>query len=422
MSDLFQPGQHPDADQLNAFAENSLPLHEHQQTLAHLAICADCREIVYLSQQPDLGELAAPQAIRKPWFSGWNLLWPAAAALTCVVLFTVHLHTRISNNTDIVTTAAIQTAPPPLPIQQTLPAASPLSPPAASKQAPARGPNKQSIITPAVAAPDAVAETNTENVDETSQPQSATAFSPRDRSTKFLPHTGPVPATGSIHASAFRSTYASGGAVPKAIEDPLGGAAVQTHSANAEAINHSQQKAVTAAAPRGNQIDFSAKGTFNPQYQTAVSPPPASSAAAVAGTNQTVEVNRTMITVDATAADQSLMEKRLPALPSHLPALSIVSSAQLTLAIDTSGALFLSKDHGVSWQTVPAQWTGHALKLLLAPTSSQTAVKDTGSSLALHGSMIMGGPLTQPHPSVFELTIDTGAIWTSTDGQNWKQK
>ena len=52
MSEILQAGQHPDADQLNAFVEHTLPAHEQQQTLAHLAICPACRQIVALSLPP----------------------------------------------------------------------------------------------------------------------------------------------------------------------------------------------------------------------------------------------------------------------------------------------------------------------------------------------------------------------------------
>jgi hypothetical protein len=38
------------------------------------------------------------------------------------------------------------------------------------------------------------------------------------------------------------------------------------------------------------------------------------------------------------------------------------------------------------------------------------------------GAMIMSCSIAQTRPSVFELTIDAGVIWTSTDGQTWKQK
>jgi Photosynthesis system II assembly factor YCF48/Putative zinc-finger len=39
-------GPHPDFDQLTAFAESKLPSREREQVLAHLASCADCRELL----------------------------------------------------------------------------------------------------------------------------------------------------------------------------------------------------------------------------------------------------------------------------------------------------------------------------------------------------------------------------------------
>src|SRR5271168_274160 len=90
MSDLLQSGHHPDADQLNAFVERTLPTHELEQTLAHLAVCPDCRMIVALSLPPI--EESPPEPVRKPWFSGWILTWPAVAAAAALLLFIVHVH------------------------------------------------------------------------------------------------------------------------------------------------------------------------------------------------------------------------------------------------------------------------------------------------------------------------------------------
>ena len=78
MSDLIQLGQHPDADQLNAFVEHALPAHEREQTLAHLAGCAECREIVALSLPPlEEAPVVEADSVAKAgfgkWFSGWPL-------------------------------------------------------------------------------------------------------------------------------------------------------------------------------------------------------------------------------------------------------------------------------------------------------------------------------------------------------------
>jgi hypothetical protein len=90
MSEILQAGQHPDADQLNAFAEHTLPAHEQQQTLAHLAICPACRQIVSLSLPPADESPVLHPAVRRRWFSRWHPAWaavPAFAALILVILF-----------------------------------------------------------------------------------------------------------------------------------------------------------------------------------------------------------------------------------------------------------------------------------------------------------------------------------------------
>jgi hypothetical protein len=240
-----------------------------------------------------------------------------------------------------------------------------------------------------------------------------TAFSFQDHNTTSRPQTSPVPTTGLIHGSAYRSIYEAGGAVTTAITSPIRGPVLKANPANADAVNHPHQKDASTATLQNNQIDFSAKHSFDRQYPAA--PLLSASSIAATGTSQTVTVNGAMTTVDVIPSEQFPLENKLP---SNLPVLSIVSSAGQTLAIDTNGALFLSKDRGISWQSVPAQWKGRAQNLRLAPPSQ--AVE---SSLAPHtGPTIMGGSIAQTQLSVIELTNDTGVVWTSTDGQTWKQK
>jgi Carboxypeptidase regulatory-like domain/Putative zinc-finger len=90
MSEILQDGQHPDADQLNAFAEHTLPAHEQQQTLAHLASCPACRQIVSLSLPPADESPVLHPAVRRRWFTRWHPAWaavPAFALLLLVILF-----------------------------------------------------------------------------------------------------------------------------------------------------------------------------------------------------------------------------------------------------------------------------------------------------------------------------------------------
>ena len=88
MSERLHPGQHPDADQLSAFAEHALPDLERLETLAHLAECSDCRRIVFLAEQAREMETPIPHALpgRIGWLRNWRYLGPVAVAVTCGLL------------------------------------------------------------------------------------------------------------------------------------------------------------------------------------------------------------------------------------------------------------------------------------------------------------------------------------------------
>src|SRR4051794_1576939 len=63
-------GEHPDAGLLTAFTEQSLPAAEREQVLMHLAMCADCREVITLSL-PQADEEALPAFVSRPATGGW---------------------------------------------------------------------------------------------------------------------------------------------------------------------------------------------------------------------------------------------------------------------------------------------------------------------------------------------------------------
>ena len=125
MSELLQSGQHPDADQLSAFIEHALPAHEQEKTLAHLAICPHCRNIVALSLPPaeELAK-AGPAPVRRPWLSGWIMVWPAGAALAALVLAGIYIRNGLIVQSHVPPTQTAQSRPPeqakPLPPTMTL--------------------------------------------------------------------------------------------------------------------------------------------------------------------------------------------------------------------------------------------------------------------------------------------------------------
>ena len=101
---------HPEADVLAAFAEQSLPAAERESMLAHLSLCANCRDVVLLAlpatevaaigatQETEAAAAAVVQPTRPNWFADLftsnfrfaNLRWAALAAGVAVALFIVH--------------------------------------------------------------------------------------------------------------------------------------------------------------------------------------------------------------------------------------------------------------------------------------------------------------------------------------------
>ena len=79
----FQLGMHPDADQLSVFVEGTATSREHEQMLAHLAECAECRKAVFFMQPHEETQRATRIPV-KGWL--WGRLLPVglpAAALAC---------------------------------------------------------------------------------------------------------------------------------------------------------------------------------------------------------------------------------------------------------------------------------------------------------------------------------------------------
>ena len=84
---------HPDADLLTAFAERSLPGAERQQVLAHLAQCADCRQVLALALPPLEAAAPVPVTASHGWFA-LPLLFRWGAAVAAVVVVSAALWLR----------------------------------------------------------------------------------------------------------------------------------------------------------------------------------------------------------------------------------------------------------------------------------------------------------------------------------------
>jgi hypothetical protein len=84
--------------------------------------------------------------------------------------------------------------------------------------------------------------------------------------------------------------------------------------------------------------------------------------------------------------------------PGQLPIAATVSSGTRILSLDSAGALFLSKNSGMTWKAIKPKWQGKATQIVLTDeTPGQVADKPA-----------------------FRLTTDSGSTWLSHDGLHWR--
>jgi hypothetical protein len=91
-------------------------------------------------------------------------------------------------------------------------------------------------------------------------------------------------------------------------------------------------------------------------------------------------------------------------LPNGRKPVSIATAQHRTLALDQTGALFLSLDSGSHWEAVARQWTGRAITVRIRQGNVNAATPESASSA--------------PWPA-FEVVNDNHQVWVSTDGMTW---
>jgi hypothetical protein len=383
MSEHLQPGQHPDADQLSAFADNALPAHERQETLAHVAGCEDCRSVVFLAQEAAFDDQATQESVtpvrpvRKPWFAGWALAWQAAGLFACLVvavLYTHHLVLRGSTGTST-SVASNQPAPvesAPGPQSSTQPA-----PPTNS----ARPANQRPSGNAAMDVPG-----------EQKQPSPSSAV--HGTTVQTLPLIGrlrselsllkktptPPPIGGTIarysasgNANGSVATGFAGGVAGGQSADfnNVVGARGMTNATPARPeVNASASALLTAPAPAP-----AARTSTAPLGTPAQSPGSGAMAAQLAGrSNDMATFSAQGVISDTPLKQRSASPAQFP-LPSHLETVSAISNARLILAVDSAGTLFASQDAGKHWKSISPQWMGRAVRVNLAPTVSYGAME-----------------------------------------------
>ena len=423
MTATSQHGFHPDAESLSAFSERALQERERAEVLAHLAVCGRCRQVVALAREAAEAEVAAPVAPRKTiapnaWWRQWRLVWiPAAVAVAfAVTTISVYIENvdRHGANIKIAEQNPAQGAAPastPAPTEQAK-----VEPPAAA--APAPPPAHTAKHThPAAAEPMPAPAPPVVAARMPSESEAPAPTAPETRATdqvEAMREAQPRPHAEAMQAPPELTT----GAMRPALAQPASGAWEEKQQ-QAE-----QQRQAEVDTPRMRA--FKSKAAPAAVHEANAAPP--------TGAAQTVTVTAAPPLETQPAAepaptlgikssrDVTTPPKPMP-LPSGLAAVSFASGGHSLLAIDKAGALFLSEDHGATWERITTQWTGRAVAvrqqgqfhgaLFVAPAAQNGA--GTGGSSAEAGA-------ASPPPVSFELSNDKNQTWVSTDGRNWTPK
>jgi hypothetical protein len=398
---------HPDPDALSAFVEGVLPEHERAHCLAHLAECSRCREIVFLAQDKPVAPVVVPVTIRPRLRRPMPLL--AAAAAVCFAVLGTWLYERPKTAGPLSEKGARSAPAPevekPAEVEQptfiateTAPRVSPrrrserahVSP---SSREPASQEPSPAPVTPPAVAP--VAPSPPVRADSAEVAVQAQAAAPASASQIQIT---PVETLSGISGTV---TDASGAVIPQA---PVELRQIAGNSTANARTDQAGNFTFTGLAPGRYELRITRAGFRSVSQQVELH------AQEVAAVKFELQIGSTTSTVEVTAAASNLQTasaslSRSPGkraapppprpLPSKLPAETTVTRGKITLAVDSSGALFYSGNSGKSWKAVKRQWPGKIGDLLTPPN------------------------VPEPGSAQFQLTTDSGADWLSRDGRRW---
>jgi len=385
MNSKPQLDHHPDAESLNAFAEQALAVQERGKILAHLAECSRCRQVVYLAQETAAEmEPAAtapapgPAGRRKFWLRNWWLVWAPVGALAAIVslAYVVHLWRvemapelakvvpqAVAQNEEISAKSPappteMQSAPPPVAVAPSIPA--PKSP----------GPHLASAFPELLPLSNAVASGGETRKMSNPRPDEAA-----------LPPGAPAAGYPALSAAA---EYKAGPATAMREVEQERAAGSQSRAFSAQSTAKAKTKEQAQRETSGGMLTAAAPApTF-----TAASPPPGS-----------LDADK----LNGAGGVFAVYKANPTELPSGLAPVSTATVSHLVLAVDRLGSVYLSEDSGSTWASVAKQWMGRAASVRLQP-----AVNTNGEE-------------AYSAPS-FEIVNDVGLVWVSTDGRTWKAK
>jgi hypothetical protein len=397
MNPTIQSGMHPDADTLTAFVEQLLPVDEREQVLAHMSTCTRCREVAFLAQHAAEAEpatLAVPasapaQRTHGLRLGGWRWAWVPAGVFAVVVgvatvLYFGHGKTKTQMARNSAESNSLQQAPPGQgsAVESTIP----------------QGVRSNAPVQHENGALKAKKEKGVAQKNDMATGAGAPAIAVQRR-----------PAGGSIHGAA--TARPQGTSLDGPMENQLQQSEkqqnlIQQNAQPQQNLFESRQnpneslggkRVVPGLAPASalTPVTVEAEEAKAKPVPAAPGPPP-------------VELSYPPVSGGSfelsSAATMPLKSVAKIALPSGMPALSVASGAGRTIAIDTSGALFLSEDQDSQdwhWTRVATQWTGRAVRV----RNLQVGTNDAA---------LQALPVTR-----FELVNDKLQSWVSTDGKTW---
>ena len=460
----FQPGIHPDADQLSVFVEGAASSHEHERMLAHLAECAECRKAVFVMQTQEETQAPKPEAV-KGWM--WRRLLPVAlpaAALACAVIALV-VYLRPHGGSPEVLQQNASVRQPEIPRPRTTVA------PTTDSESFARSesPNKSSA--PSAAAPNFSRQTkhpvNGLHLPEAKNQQIAaniasppTALAAPSAS---APVAGVASVSGAISSGAVSDLplngrnftelqqltpgVTKGGASQNSLALKKQLPALEIEGAGARdatlggvsgrvadrtgAVVAGATITLRDASGKTRQTTTGTDGSFHLTELPAGRYDLMATATGFKTNQQSIEVKASEVAMMQPVLDvgtvseavevsgaapmletESASVSRNMPVPSGLPVAVTVSHAKRFLSLDSAGNLFLSRNGGKKWTKINPRWAGKADRIELKPPS------DSGSSPKRDNET----PGSVNATDVFQLTTDAGAIWTSKDGTHWHQR
>jgi hypothetical protein len=437
--------EHPDADQLAAFAERALRGAEHQQMTAHLAGCSRCREIVFLAQEAELETRASAPAIavgRPAWWSG-RAAWAAGAACVLVVAIAATVVVVRQDRVKPVELASVRRVPAPaaaLDAGHVAPAPAPAAQKDGVTMAPAR-----KAAAPRARTTGAAAGAALPGKAGTAEASGALLAAPQE----FAAATPPAASSGpelSLHSYAMRRAPMRAvdrrqGAGTGVIESPSEAAQI----AGVAAGSLQARKETGAAAPLiPARVGPAAKAENSPETASVTVLPENAALDAFQTQQAGLALRRSVALPVSYAVRDGAIERRVEGrrmvltLPGRARAAAVASLPTALLALDASGSVFLSRDRGHQWSTVAKQWAGKAVTISVQgvteppertvfPAANVAAARVMNGAHADPESRVSAAPAVRSGPlsggearGFFQLMNDQGKSWVSLDsGKTW---